>query len=485
MKNQQLLQFFLFYFGLFVFFVIFYTNIHPIVPYSSDDWENLYRMRPPFPSMQCWNPTKVFPESFEPFIGAISAFFLRPIIGDYIDALVWGNALVVSFFIIVYLWSVQQILTEKFHMGFLSSDLLVLIYVFFHFVLLRNRNYSNEYLLYAHDANCYYHYVIPNLLCATIVLWLMRHDTKKKWSCRTWACLLFATYFALCSNLYSTIILTAYMGAVLFLNLSTISHNFPKESILRYFRNNIFFLSTIILWFVVQWMESRGLRANAFGYMSNDWGPALKETAVRFCKIRYNHSFVIFALIVLCGAKFFDWRILHRSLMCSYRWTLILLIATGLSVIYLILLSSKVYPYYIERGSVIFGFTFFTLLLVLMALAYLCKNIIKVKMLLLFILFFLYCWTNTNENTFKDVLDDFGPNVTECIKIDRRIIKEICAADEVGLDSVTVKVPTYTFYDNNTPMWGPTIAIAMEKHNVISREIKVVFESTYPMFGNR
>lgn len=483
MKKQQIYQISLFYLALFVFFVIFYTNIHPIVPYSSDDWENLYRIRPPFPSLHCWNPTKIFPECFEPVVGSLSAFFLRPITGDYLDALILGNALTVALFIIVYLGSVHKLLVEKYRLGTLCSGMLILIFVLFHFVLLRSRYYDNEYLWYAHDANCYYHYVIPNMLCATLVLWLMRHEVSGIRSVRTWACLIFSTYFALCSNLYSTIILTAYIGSVLCLNLRTIDRHHLKDSLIVYIRKNAFFLTVLVLWGIVQWMESCGLRANAFGYMHSEWWPALKATLLKFYWIRYNSSLLVLATILLISAKVYDWRILHRSFLHINSLTIVLLFSTVLSSVYLILLSSKVFPYYIERGSVIFGFSFFTLLLVLLALAYLCKHVAQTKVVLPFMLFFLFSWANTNENTYKDVLEDFGPNVQSCINIDRRIIREIQSADVAGLDTVTVKVPTYTFYDNNTPLWGPSIAVALEKHNVISREIIVKFEPGTPVFG--
>ena len=93
----------IFYTAIFAFFIVFFTRIHPIAPYDGDDWFNIIIERTSYPSLEFWNPTKVFPERLEPFVATLAGYLVVPLVGDYITGLIWANAFVVAVFIIVYL----------------------------------------------------------------------------------------------------------------------------------------------------------------------------------------------------------------------------------------------------------------------------------------------------------------------------------------------------------------------------------------------
>ncbi len=153
----------LFYFLIFLGFFIFFAEVHPIIPFDADDWENMSFNRIALPSLDLWNPTKVFPECFQPLVGLVAAYVVSPLVGDYLNALVYAHACVVSLFIILYLISLQKLLKSIFNFSNLTCYALIIIFILFHFLILRTSQAENDYLLFSQNANCFYHYTIPNL----------------------------------------------------------------------------------------------------------------------------------------------------------------------------------------------------------------------------------------------------------------------------------------------------------------------------------
>ena len=479
----------IFYTAIFAFFVVFFAHIHPIAPYDGDDWYNIIIERTSYPSLDFWNPTKVFPERLEPFVATLAGYLVVPLVGDYICGLILANAFIVAIFIIVYLFSVQRCIETRFNLSRLTIQALIIVFILLHFLLLRTSGECNEHLWYSNDANCYYHYVIPNMLCASLVLWLMRHDVRKENNGRTIAILILLTYLALCSNLYSVVILIAYIGALLLLDLRSKSPQVNKPTspqggwLITYIRRNAHFLVIIALWGIVQWIESHGIRANSYGYMKEPLIYCLKVTIYNFLTIGYNRWFLVVALLAIVGAKLVDYRRGGHGLwhVGIRQWSI--LIAAFLSIIYLILLSSRVDPTYVQRGDVIFEFAFFLLFLVILSLAYLCSHhrfaAYFTPLLILFLLF----QTNTSGRTYKDVSEKYAPDLAGSIRIDRDIVRQIIDAEAAGMDSVTILVPKYP-YGENWPIMTPRYASqyygrALYKHNLTKREIITIFIPSY------
>ena len=460
MKARIYLPNWIFYTAIFVFFVIFFFEVHPIAPYDTDDWLFMGIERPSYPSLYCWNPSKVLPERLEPFVSTIGGYLIVPLFGDYIRGIILTNAIVVSLFIIVYLLLLHKYLETKFSLGRLTNLAIVLVFTVLHFLILRTVEENNDYLWYTHDAACYYHYVIPSLLNASLVLWLMQRDFRIEKCGRVIALLIALFYLALCSNLYSSVILIAYLGSILVLDLIL-----PKPQIHKttesnkgwfkiYINRNIRYLVIIFFWGVIQWFEANGTRANGFGYLHEPMVYCLKVTIYNFITLSYNHWFLLISLFA------------------------------GLSIAYLILLSSRVDPTYIQRSDVIFAYAFFFLLLVAHALAYLCKlhRFAVFAMPLLFVV--LLFLTNTRGKTFKDVIEEYKPELETCLAIDYDIVQQILDADAARLDSVSIDVPTYSKHSYNWPVMVTDYASqyyghALYLHNQTKREIKTRFIPTY------
>ena len=478
-----------FYTAIFAFFVVFFAHIHPIAPYDGDDWYNIIIERTSYPSLDFWNPTKVFPERLEPFVATLAGYLVVPLVGDYINGLILANAFVVAIFIIVYLFSVQRCIETRFNLSRLTIQALMIVFILLHFLLLRTSGECNEHLWHSNDANCYYHYVIPNMLCASLVLWLMRHDVRKENNGRTIAILILLTYLALCSNLYSVVILIAYIGALLLLDLRSKSPQVNKPTspqggwLITYIRRNAHFLVNIALWGIVQWIESHGIRANSYGYMKEPLIYCLKVTIYNFLTIGYNRWFLVVALLAIVGAKLVDYRRGGHGLwhVGIRQWSI--LIAAFLSIIYLILLSSRVDPTYVQRGDVIFEFAFFLLFLVILSLAYLCSRLRFAAYFTPLLILFLLFQTHTSGRTYKDVSEKYAPDLAGSIQIDRDIVRQILDAEAAGMDSVTILVPKYP-YGENWPIMTPRYASqyygrALYKHNQTKREIITIFIPSY------
>lgn len=461
----------------FIAFIFFFGQIHPLVPFDTDDWMNMSLERPLYPSLNWWNPTKVFPENLEPTVSMLAARFISTIIGDYVNALILANAFVVSFFIICYLYFVHKLLNEKFLLSPLCNFCIMALFVLLHFLLLKTKETGNDYLLYAEDCNCYYHYIIPNLLCSSLVLWLMRHeslDWKKYFQSMI---IILITYLVLFSNLYSTVILIAYIGAKLLYDLFECN---KKESrwLINYIKQHSYGIIVIFLWLIVQLIEVNGIRANAYGHVNDPLAEMIVSTIKSAFAVRYNIAVVLFATLTFLFAKILDCLSGRHTILYIGKRQIVILLATILSFLYLILLSSKVKPENMQKGEVIFSYTFFILLLLILSVGYLCSRI-KVLRYFLPLLILLVTFNIRNvRSAFLGVQCLWGTSEYECIAYDRNFIDQVRHSEALGQDSVTILVPKFDLKDNWPLAFDSSegICVTLSKHSVIKRYIKSDFK---------
>lgn len=474
LSKKNSLIYFLYYSLLFIALFVFFFKVHPLMPFDTDDWKYIGFERPPYPTIYQWNPTKLFPECFQPLLGMFAAYFLTPILGDYISALVVTHSLVISLFISGYFYFVQGVVTWKYRIGPYSGFCLIAIFALVHFIILNN----NEHLFYSRDVNCYYNYIVPNLLCAGLVMWLICHDIKEVRSMRIWSILIFSTFLALFSNLYSTIILIAYIGAVLLCNLWACNKK-DNHWMKKFISQNTYFLIVIFVWFVVQYIEASGVRANAYGYMLLPFGVSLQKTIEYFITHLHFSKWVIFFIAsIIILSKICHYFKGNKYLFHIGRLQFILVISTCLSLAYLILLSSRVFPAYLAKGDVIFSYIFFILLLFALCMGYLTAKIPFVKVLYPFLLFFFLCIFYIKESSFKDMQHWNGTDLQTCEKFNRDVIEQVKTAELLGKDTVIIYVHNY----NDGSNWpqdisaGHYIGQTLYKHGIIRHKIVTVYE---------
>ena len=475
-KNKQYSYYF-YYCFLFAIFFIFFSQVHPLLPFDNDDWKYAGLARVPYPTFSTWNPTKILPECLQPLAGMIAAYIVSPILGDYITALVITHSIVISLFIIIYFYSIQKLLSWKFNISPYSGFCIISVLILLHFIVLKTRPSNNDHLFYSPDVNCYYNYIVPNMLCASVTMWLMRYDFKdiKSNTIRCGFC--FMTFLALFSNLFSTIILSAFIGAKLLLELFECN---KKECgwLKKYIKNNTYFLIIIFIWLIVQLFEANGSRASAYGAMLLPFSESLKLAIDFFVSSYYNKWFLAFTIFVILGAKTYNYFKEKHKIYHIGKLSSITVLALFLTIIYLILLSSQVFPQYLLRSEVMFTYFFFYLLIVALCLGYLTSKINIIKIFYPFLIFFFFFLLNINENTFIDLQYPYGTNIQTCEKFDRDVINQVKTADLLGKDSVIIYVHNY----NNNSNWplilnqGKYVGKTLYKHGIIKRNIVTIFE---------
>lgn len=476
--NKTTKSYSIYYLSLFLVFFVFFSQVHPLVPFDTDDWMYMGLARPPYPTIYQWNPTKLLPELIQPLLGLFAAYFVSPILGDYINALVVTHASVISLFITTYFFFIQKVLTRKFLVSPISGFCIITILVLLHFIALKTHSLGNDHLFFSEDVNCYYNYIVPNLLCACLVMWLICNDINTISNYKIKGILYFLTFIALFSNLYSSVILVAYVGAYLLFNLSTCDKK-ERGWFSNYIKHKRFFIAIVLVWLVVQLFEANGVRATAYGYMELPFGKSLLLTLQYiYYRLHINGWFLLFSFTVLVIGKSYHFFKENRNLFHIGRLQGIIMLAMLLSFLYLTLLSSRVFPFYMIKSDVMLSYLFFFFLLVALCLGYLTIKIPFVKILFPFVISFFFYTLNLKENTFKDVQFFHGTDIQTCIKIDNEIINQVKTADYLGNDTVTIMVHNYNEF-TNWPMKmddAQYIGITLHKHGVIKRNIVTIFE---------
>lgn len=471
-KNEEKKIFYLF---TFLFFSLFFSYVHPIILFDADDWINTSMARPPYPSFQEWNPTKVFPECLESLVGTIAAFVVSPIVGDYLQSLTISTALIVSLFICIYLWLTQNYIEQRFNISTSTGFLIILLFAIFHFLILFTKESNNEYLWYSHDYNCYYHYTISNLLCACLVIWSLNNLKYHYENSFRNGLLLLALYLALCSNLYSTVIIIAYIGSVLLVEL--FSRKKEKKWFILYIKQHYIYLIIIFLWLVIQLIEVNGNRAQSYSYLG---APLIRFSIITFKVFltkQYNTFFIIISLLFIFIAGIHS--IINNKKIKIDKQQLYLFVALFLSIIYLILLCSRVSIAYIQLSDVIFSYSVFYLLITINSIAYLCNHIRKLLLFFPLLIFVCFFTMNQSGKNFIDVQDEFYPNPQKCVEIDRNMINLICQAEEQGKDSVCIMVPFYND-DDNWPLsyeFSEWVGTTLYKHGITRHKLVTTFKS--------
>lgn len=222
-KRKEKIQFIIFGLLLFGFFVTFFVYVHPIVIFDTDDWDYIYSIRSAIPDWDNWNPAKLFPEIVMGIASQVAATILYPISGDYVNSLIWGHGVFISIVILVYVITFIKLIREKYQ---LSSEVAIsyaMLFVLLHFIIFRKNPSGNGHLFYSSNVTCYYNYLLPTLLNCIAVMELMRMENNENlWKTKTAiskGLFYVLVYLCIFSNLFSSVVLVAYVGGRLLIDL--------------------------------------------------------------------------------------------------------------------------------------------------------------------------------------------------------------------------------------------------------------------------
>lgn len=474
-ENVQLLIYGLLLFG---FFVTFFVIIHPMVIFDTDDWNYIFAIRSAIPTWGDWNPAKLFPEIMMAVISQLAADIIYPIAGDYVDALIWGHGVFVSVIILAYVITFIKLLREKFKVSSEVAISYATLFVVFHFLIFRRDYTGNAHLFYTSNVTCYYNYVLPALMNCIAVMEVMRIENNRSlWKEKTAISKgLFYLFVYLCifSNLFSSVVLMAYIGGKLLLALCKELRT-GKLHLGAYITGNKGYLSVFVLWMIQQIFEMSGGRAASVSNGSLYQGifSAMDILWRKAYAVNYWFAGVILAIVLL--TIIFSIRNRKASEikqeLCEMGQVLLALL---LMIIYLIILSGASAPGYIARCDVLIGPAFMGFLLVFMGLVLITRRFSALNSAIPLLIFALICETSTMGNTFLDINMGGLPAET-CIEIDRDIIEQVKTVVDRGGVSMKLYVPDFGTEDN----WpialygGYRISNALSKHGVIRRGIEI------------
>lgn len=458
------------FFGVSIFFLtfVFFYNIHPLVIFDTDDWCYLTYPREAVPIPSSWNPTRIFPEVIMPFASAIASYIISPFAGGYLEAITWTNALVASVFIAVYITSFVHFLRKHFGLQFSTALMFGCIFFLMHFFALRGLDSDNPYLFWSINVTSFYFYVLPNIFCATCLLYIIssncldsffqpKHLVKK-------SLLLLCLYLALFSNLFASVIIGSYVGIVLCVRLTKAiaSH----ASLKLFCLHNGAWAIIAIVWVAIQCLEAFGGRAAS---LSEDvaFSTLLQETLQALLTLPINGSFVamcivaaiLFVIVILVNH-------LDKKRKNIYKlkggFYLTLFFSGMFCFVYAFLVAAKATPQYIARADVIFSAFFYLMILGLSCTAYIVRCLPRTILLFPVLMLLMVFSTYTGGNTFKEVnIANLAPEKSYAITKD--IINQIQEANDDAKSTVDLHVPVSLAKDN----WP--LAVYAGENNYFSR----------------
>ena len=476
----------LWYLAIFLFFFFWFSQMHPLVVYDADDWTYLAYVRSAAPEWGGWNPAKVFPEVMMPFFSNLGLYFLLPLVGDYITTFTITHALVVSGFLTVYFWSLACLIRRLFSLPRSTTALVTAFFFLLHFLVLRKTEADNSYLFNCGDLNCYYNYLIPGLMNASFVLYLLanpRADRFLQGKPSVWTGLfLVGIYFTVFSNLASSGILAAYAGSCLLLHLIRMRKSFRLS---EYLKQNYLYLLILFGWAVSALFELSGGRASSaegISLMSN-----IRLSASSFVSVLLECSqafwWCVAAVAVPALACFLYDRVKGDAQPILSSVLLTMAVAAAALVVYTILLCAVVYPTYIYRSEYMFSPFFYILLPSALALGYLLRKFPALTAVCPMVLLLLATSINTPGKTFRE------PNMSNwdgavCTKISQDIVEQVLTADAQGLDEMTLYVPLCVEDLETQDNWPfslslvPRISETLYEQGLISRPIHIQAEAS-------
>lgn len=445
--NKRIASFFLII--VFIVCYVFFYVIHPLAPIDSDDWEFLSKFRLALPVVNAWNPTRVFPEMLQAFCGYIAAYVIYPISRNYYNSLIIVNAAVVSAAITVYAYYFKCLMEKRFNRTSLESILLTTLFLLLHFMALRVADSGNSHLFYCFDVTCYYFYLIPNLIISCLIMsllcdnWLVNNDFSNIKKGFVWLVI----YLMVCSNLFCSILLVAFVGLQALVKWPGSS----RESIKLWLKKNWKSIAIVVFWLLINVFEVNGGRAKNLDSKSDlSLFSGLLQSVQHVADLQVNRIFLLILFLALV------WEIgsiiKHRKI---NSLTLEMLLTFVCVLIYDILLCSKAGTIYWSMAHSMFPLFFCVLIFLFYKVNSLLDRWPFLTMALPFLILLVYSYTNRTPSTFLDVEERYFDNGKFDLKafqdINNQIVSTVVEGCANGNDSVFIIVPEMNETNHNWP----------------------------------
>lgn len=473
----------------FVFFLIYFTQISPLLPFDGDDWFFNGSMRVPFPLWGVWNPTRVFPEVLSPVCGYIAAFCVYPFTHDYVGAVGFVRSFVVSGFITVFFLFFFNLLKKRFKISTRISIAAELFFILSFFLIFKHLNQASYTGFWSNDFDSIFFYLVPGLLNASVVFWMAQYRNLyvelKKMTISQKGLLILVLYFALFSNTQFNIILATYsffrLVETLVKELKE-GKNFPLL-----LKSTSLYLIILVIWLLTVIFDMHGARAKSLAQQQT-LGVLFNNTIKHF-KIFLNYQNSKFVLLgIILVVVLLIYQIINSVVNKKVDVFLVALLngigCLALSTIYLLLAYTKAGSEYASRVDAMWPTIFFFLYSVSICVAWLInqnkliREFVPLVLTLLALLAF-----NFNYQPIASTVGGYDAKTVKAV--DNYIINQVIRANKDGKSRVVVKVP---INDRNsspkvgTSNWPHSYDMAKElqntlyAHHLIRTRMKIIFK---------
>jgi len=223
----EVLFFILLFFGL----LVFYSVIHPYIPWVSDDWGTLsgFARNTALPfginNPSSYTPSRISPDIFGVIIGYIGAYIIKPITGNYVFSLTFSSAFFLSgviTFLFIMLYRLFYCISKRRIYAFAS----IIIVILFAFMFMKSKPSNNWYLFEAVCICDIFYYMATPLLAFCAIAYDLRRTLIGKhcylFNVRSLAIAIPIVYFLAMSVIPSNIPLFIYVTLKLMYNANNI-----------------------------------------------------------------------------------------------------------------------------------------------------------------------------------------------------------------------------------------------------------------------
>lgn len=466
--------------GIFTGLLFFFCRCCPLILYDADDWIYIAYKRIPLPIWGGWNPSRVFPETFMPLVGRISAKLVFPLTGDYVLAVMLVSAFMCALLITAMCYLVYRVLHHRYGYDKMYSVQIEILFLVYCFLIFRNRG-GSCYLFNASSICCTYFYTFSGLLNAVVILLMLQYEDFEKAfrHFRISQKLLFGlgVYFSIFSNLFHSGMLAVYAGIQILTKTVTLCRTFGVKKgcrcVWKESRSSVIILLT---WIVAVIFELSGGRASRVG--TEQWNLVVAKDQL-FALLEAMNK--VFALLAVLAILLVGVRLLQKKLPEKFRQyvqtdqdkvSVEIMLAANIIIltIYELLLNAKV-PY-MSRIEASWGIWFYVILFVTLVLSGTVYNSRSWYPVICGVLVILAVYPDgkyMNSN-----IHDTEAGV--CMATSQLAVEPILEAAGQDMEAVEVRIPDYSgmaqawgFGEN----YGQLVANALFANGIIDEPITV------------
>ncbi len=466
------------FFGfIFLSLMVFFTKAHMLVPYDGDDWNNLSAFRAAYPKVGAWNPIKILPEDSFPIIGYVGAYFIMPLVKDYVFSIALASAIFLSLAICGYVFLFSKVLERNFKLPLYSVYALTLAFLLLHFMALHSSETGSQYLFGAANLTCFYHYTIPALLNLSLVEYFLAYGVPKQmpWEKGIGHCaiLIFALYLAIFSNVLHNIILVAFISAYILFTYRR--ELFAPKNWKSIWKENHFLAMIMVAWVLSLALELTGGRANSIG--ASIIHLPLKETILSLWGAVKSTNKMFLVFFVLAAVACLRTKNLRENVVQIPGK---LLVSGFFTALYLFLVCAKASGGYIARSDVLISVYGFLIMAILTAAAIFVEK--KPKLFVWVPILLLVISVDVLRGPYvESTMGRLLPRT--CYMVDNDLVEQIKKADEANQKKMVLHVPKGDNRDNwPHPMYmGENISRTLYRHGVIGHEIEITLQPDVSM----